>query len=256
MKVKTLSALAGLGGALIMTTSASASYQGLSVVSSLGAPLGRITYRVYANFSDANDYLTVVNGSPTGSTMTIQSTLLNGTGVGSAFFNPVTSHGTAPNAVEVFGGTDPSTNPILPVPNAAFDTFFTIGVGAGQSGTGAGGANDTGQSPTMPNNFITGTSISLNNDGWFTAGPVEQGRAGWLGDGDAQLRVLMMQLTVSSTSGVAGTVNIAGVNNTGLAGGTSFVLSNQTFTSFVVPGPGAMALLGIAGLVGSRRRRA
>src|SRR5690349_21269538 len=124
MKVKTLSALAGLGGALIMTSSASASYQGLSVVSSLGAPLGRITYRVYANFSDANDYLTVVNGSPTGSTMNIQSTLLNGTGVGSVFFNPVVSHGTAPTATEVFGDPNASPTPIPPNPNFAFDTFF------------------------------------------------------------------------------------------------------------------------------------
>lgn len=253
MKVKTLSALAGLGGALIMTTSASAAYTGLSVVSSLGAPLGRITYRVYANFSDANDYVTVVNGSPTGSTMVIQSRNITDTGVGGNFFNPTPSAG-APTPIQVNGGFDANTNPIAPIANAAFETFFTIGVGAGQAGTGPLGANVTGNQ-SMPADFITGTSYSDANAGWFTNGPVEQGRAGWLGDGDAQLRVLIMQLVVSSTSHVRGTVNLSGVNNFGdLAGGTSFTLSGQTFNS--IPGPGALALLGLAGLVGSRRRRA
>jgi uncharacterized protein (TIGR03382 family) len=33
------------------------------------------------------------------------------------------------------------------------------------------------------------------------------------------------------------------------------VLSSTTMTVSVIPAPGAMALLGVAGLVGSRRRR-
>ena len=104
----------------------------------------------------------------------------------------------------------------------------------------------------MPADFINGNSFTNNNAGWNTLGPVEQGRAGWTGDGDLQLRVFMMQLTVSSTSAVRGTVNIAGVNNTP-QGPQSFILAGQTFN--FIPSPAASALLAIAGLFGSRRRR-
>lgn len=60
----------------------------------------------------------------------------------------------------------------------------------------------------MLNNDRSAFDIAGASIGWR---PVEQGRAGWLGAGDAALRVLIMQLTVSSTSGVRGTVNIAGL---------------------------------------------
>jgi uncharacterized protein (TIGR03382 family) len=238
-----------------MTQAASANYTGLSVVSSLGAANGRITYRVYANFTDAQDYVTVVYGNAA-SHMQIQSRTTSDSGVGGAFFNPANTN-TAPTAVQVFGGVDANTNVIAPVVGAAFETFCTIGVA--NSGQAVGGSDQTATAPNSPAwlPFLTNTTFDSANAGWFTAGPVEQGRAGYTGDQDLGLRVLIMQLTVTSTSAVKGTVNVGGINNVALAGQQSFDLSGQTFRGgFIIPAPGAMALLGLAGLVGSRRRRA
>jgi hypothetical protein len=241
------------GGALILSSNASAGFTGLSVVSSLGAPEGRITYRVYADFSDPEDYLVIVFGN-SASHMQIQSRNSDDSGVGGNFYNPANTN-LAPTALQVFGGVDDQTNPIAPVPYAAFETFCTIGVAdSGQAVDGDDLASLAPNSPVwLP--FITGTSLDSDAAGWF-GGPYEQGRAGYLGDGDPLLRVLIMQLTVTSTSNVRGTISVGGVNNTPLAGGSSFLYSGQTFNS--VPAPGTLALLGLAGmigLVGSRRRR-
>ena len=74
--------------------------------------------------------------------------------------------------------------------------------------------------------------------------------------GDPLLRVLMMQLTVNAGDNVRGTVNISGINQTGLAGASSFTLSNQTFNSFTAPAPSVLTLLGLAALYTHRRRSA
>jgi hypothetical protein len=243
MKLK-LTLLTSGPAILSLAAPAQASFGGLSVNLVMGDPSGRRTYIVYANFNNPNDYLTSVSGSPA-SPMIIQSRNSNDTGTGGLFFNPVTSHGTAPTSAEIFGGMTPKTSPIPPIPLAKWDTFFTIGVGAGQSGTGPFGTDQTWQQGME--SFISGTSFSSTNASWFTDGPAEQGRAGWLGDSDAQLRVMILQLTVSSTSTVRGTLNIAG-----LSGGQVFAVSGATFG---VPTPGALGLLGLCSLMGSRRRR-
>src|SRR5438105_3612353 len=115
MKVKTLSALAGLGGALIMTGEASASYTGLSVTSSVAGT--RTVYRVYALCSDAGDYITAVSGSPTLGNLVILSRNSNDTAAGSNFYNPLGG-----------GATAPSASTISQSPTVAFDTFVDIGV--------------------------------------------------------------------------------------------------------------------------------
>jgi hypothetical protein len=240
MKVKTLSALAGLGGALIATSSASANYTGLQVTSA-SATGGRIAYRVWAVFTDPNDYLTAISGSPTAGNMNIQVRNLTDSGVGSNFFNPLGG-----------GATAPTPSAISQNPQVLDDTFVTIGVARSQDAPG--GLDGTGLSPGF-GGFGNINSINTDNAGWFTAGPVEQGRAGYTGDGDNLLRVLCMQLTVSSTSAVKGTIVVSGVNANGLAP-ASFTVGGQTFAGGFVPGPGALAILGLAGLVGTRRRRA
>jgi hypothetical protein len=252
LKSKLFMALSGVGNALgmIPCLHAHADFQGLSVASSLGAPLGRITYRVYANFDDPLDNLNTVYGSPTVGAMRIQSRNLTDTGLGSSFFNPVTSHGNAPTPQDVHTSLFGSSIP--PITNAAWDTFYTIGVGAGQYGTGPNGADETASSPGFPANWPNSNPYSESNGGWLTAGPTEQGNAGWLGDGDPQLRVLIMQLTVSSTSGVRGTVNLAGIFHNGLAGGTGYVIAQQTFNA--IPAPPSLALIALP-VMFSRFRR-
>jgi MYXO-CTERM domain-containing protein len=69
---------------------------------------------------------------------------------------------------------------------------------------------------------------------------------------DADGRVLMMQLTVNQGTDIKGQINL-GWNDLVFGGsGEEFV----TFSTQTLPAPGAIALLGLAGLVGTRRRRA
>jgi uncharacterized protein (TIGR03382 family) len=252
MKTKVLAQSVVLGGALILTGTASASYQGLIQADGgihFAGGANRQLWRIYAIFSHADDYLTGVNGSPANGALVIQTRNGADTGPGTNFFNP--------------GGSANNTAPTLLNGTNEFGTFATIGVAFAGDGSGPTGTPDqTSLSPGFPN-FINGASITNSNMGWFTAGPVEQGRAGYAGDGDVgsadydgdgdlDYRVLMMQLSVNAGEFTRGTVNISGVNNTGLAGGQSFFAAQQTWN---IPAPGALALLGLAAVRGTRRRR-
>jgi hypothetical protein len=219
----------GVCAAAACACEAGAGYTGLSVDLAFddivvnGAH--RDVWRVYAEFTDANDYLTGASGGPVNGAMVIQ------TVGGALFFNP---------------GGPASNGPPAPGTPEYYGTYATVGVSDLTQG-------DPFDFPFAGPMFIQGNQYNQPNGGWFTAGPVEFGRAGWTGDGDLSLRVLCMQLAVDNGEHVQGTVNIAGVNNAGLAGGTSFVAAQQTFTS--VPGAGAAALLAGAVLMRGRRRR-
>jgi len=225
MKVKTLSALAGIGGAMILSGSANAAYTGLTIelaqngIIAGGAP--RDVYRVYANFNSPSDVLTAVYGN-VASPMNIS---LNG----ATAFNPPSG-----------GNVPQNASGVTYAPASEWDSYATIGLAAGYAGSS--GANLV-LSPGFPT-FITSAGIVNNtNIAWATAGPLAQGSpiAG---------RVLIMQLSVND-NGAAPTGSV-GINY--LAGGTVVTqVNNQTFA---IPAPGAIALLGLAGLVGRRRRTA
>src|SRR5262249_17906569 len=151
-----------------------------------------------------NDYITAILGSPSLGNMVVQSMNSDGSGPGSNFYN-------SPGG----GATAPSLATIGVNPDAAHDTFLTIGVGIADQGSATGGGSPDGTmlAPSSFNGLGDVNQLDSNIAGWFTPGPFEQGRAGYLGDGDALLRVLIMQLTVSSTSSVRGTVNVDGVKN-------------------------------------------
>jgi hypothetical protein len=244
MKTKALSVLAGVGGAMLISSGVDASYQGLSVALHTqamvpqggGAPALRNVYRVYAVFSDPGDFITSVAGSPTLGNMVIQTLNSSGVAPGGTFINPAGGGATAPTYY-------------ANVPPFQWDTFVDIGLAS----VPYGGLDETGLSPGFAG--IPNTGVNTDNAGWFTAGPVAQGMAGnGTNLGNGTWGVLIMQLTVNAGNHVAGTVAIGGVNNNPLAGGTTFQTNaDQTFNSF--PAPGALALLGLAGLVGSRRRR-
>jgi MYXO-CTERM domain-containing protein len=255
MKVKTLSALAGLGGTLILSGSADAAYLGVGYqtqVQTVGG-VARQVYRLYAVFDNPEDYLTSGAGSQILGPMTIQSRNALDTGAGSNFFNP--------------GGTGANTAPSSPASPNYWGTYVTIGISDVTQAlpTPQGSPLDqTSLSPGFPN-FIAGNQIVASDAAWFTAGPQEQGRAGhWSQgaflnfhpDGDGPLAgygVQLMQLTVNANHNVKGTLAVGVVEAGSIAGGVS--IPNQVFSS-VVPAPGALALLGLAGLVGARRRRA
>jgi MYXO-CTERM domain-containing protein len=216
MKVKTLSALAGLGSAMILSTGARAdlvantgvntSLSVEAVTSGGGAPpagLPRTIYHVYANFTAGTDRVETW-------------------GIGGVNFGP--------------GGA-------------------TLGLRYANQGPVVGGSptDAAGYSPGFPN-FATGTSVPVPASGMavFITPDDAQGAANWIDSGsDTSTRVLLMQLVVNTGDHVQGTIGLVWSGGA-LAG--SQVASGLSFTT--VPAPGALALLGLAGLVGSRRRRA
>jgi MYXO-CTERM domain-containing protein len=248
MKVKTLSALAGLGGAMILSGSANAEYLGLTVElhTTVNVPAGlRDVYRVYANFSLGSDRLFNWGGG-TADPVTIRNNVgANGGPLGGGFFNAGLGTSQAPTAYSI------SLNAAT-----AWDTFATIGVAIAEQGSGPSATFPTiDQTQLSPGFPVFGNANQFSYGGATFApgsGPgFEQNRADYVNDLDLDLRVMMMQLTVIAGQHVAGTVAQVAWQNDGVAGGGTAL--QQTFDSF--PAPGALALLGMAGLVGSRRRR-
>lgn len=257
MKVKTLSALAGLGGALILSGSADAAYLGIGYTRTdvVAGGVARSAYRIYAVFSNPEDYLTSGAGSQILGPMTIQSRNELDTAAGSNFFNPG-------------AGAAGQLAPSSPASAAYWGTYVTIGISdqtqALPTPNGTSPVDQTALSPGFPT-FIAGNQLVAADAAWFTAGPQEQGRAGHWAQGAflnfhpgsngplAGYGVQLMQLTVNANHNVKGTLAVGVVEAGSIAGGVS--IPNQVFSS-VVPAPGALALLGLAGLVGARRRRA
>jgi uncharacterized protein (TIGR03382 family) len=237
---------------MILSGNAEAAYTGVSVslystVSVSG--VNRSVFRVYANFDNGGDRLFSWGGG-TANPVTIQSSAGN-------FFNPGGVSNTAPSLAQINGTTNTPA-----IPNITWGTFATIGVSIANQGNGAAGGSfpDTGTgdltqlSPGFPN-FINGASVTYAGATFLTGSlPGDaQNRADYAPDGDGALRVLMMQLTVNQGSQVSGTLGSLVWLPAGQA--NSVTVPGLTFTS-IIPAPGAMALLGLAGLVGSRRRRA
>jgi len=228
-------------GAGIMSQSAQATYIGWSVqlYTSVG---GHDVYRAYANFTNANDYLTTVYA--TAEHPIIVQTFILGGGLGGNFFNPGgTSGNTAPGAEEVL---------------ELWGTFATIGVSMAEQGSGPSAAPDLTQTSSL-GNFINGSSYFSTSASWFTNGPVDQGRAGYAADGDAQLRVLLGQFSVNNGGFFHGRANLSGVNADGSAWSAldvDFYNSLSPPPPFV-PGPAGVMAMMVAGAMGfgSRGRR-
>jgi hypothetical protein len=196
----------------------------------------RNIYRVYALFDNSTDFVTAVAGSDGVGNMVIRSRNSSDTAAGSNFYNPSSSVETAPPA---------------PDGSVEYGTFATIGISLASQGSGPGGTDQTGVTPGFPS-FINGNQLNSNNMAWFTPGPTEQGRAGYMGDGDAELRVLLMQLTVNAGDHVRSTFAVAGYHTVALAAVVPFNAMNQTTTS--VPAPGMLGLVVAVGMMRTRRR--
>jgi hypothetical protein len=130
-------------------------------------------------------------------------------------------------------GTEPIGALLIPFPDLAFDSFVTMNK---ESSLDAG----------PPTALEPGSAFSATG---FTGG--------WFTDGDAPqttglLTYLIAQLTIEDYDPAAfmdGTLTVAWK----VAGGAA-VFTEDSY-HIEVPAPGALALLGIAGLAGSRRRR-
>jgi len=128
--------------------------------------------------------------------------------------------------------------------NRPFDSFLTIG-------GNTGGTNSTNADPSWPaaggswNRPDVPTGL---NAGWFNSNPPNlQGRVGSVGNTATDVR--LGQFSVDRDAN-GGTWNLKIGYNSGVAG-APVQFAESTFS---LPAPGAMALLGLAGLAGRRRR--
>lgn len=181
-------------------------------------PLNLFVTNVYVRFSEPDDRLLSIGFS----NMFTKN--------GSDFYQHLFGQATAPGSALVAA-----------FPSLAFDTFVTIGVKI----------NDGSDATATDFDYLDiGNKIS---GGWFADPDSGQGDAinGTLKE-DGNYWVLVAQLTIDDKpdNGVAGSMIVFWQEAPGKG-------EQQIFGSFdnQVPSPGALALLGLAGLVGAHRRR-
>jgi len=230
MKTNAIAFVGGCCAPLVLTAAASAAFTGLTTELRPNA-FGIDVISVYANFDTVGDSLTAVAGTPL--------TPLSISVIGGTFFQHAAGTDRAPldAAVAVF-------------PSLAYDTFVTIGVSLLDPD-----GNDGGQlmdlmitSPTWTG--FGPSSLTSVNDFWSAPPPPVSQQGNPFdplfdrGDG----RTLIGQFATTDGLGFTGSM---------LLSYTSGGLPSQTTASFthMLPAPGALAVLGLAGLATRRRRR-
>ncbi len=228
MKTSCYLLLGGCCAPLILAAPANASFTGLSTETRTNAS-GIDVISVYANFDQPGDQLTAIAGTPLSP--------LNLSVIGGTFFQHAAGGDRAP--LDTVVGTFPSL---------AFDTFVTIGVEILDIGGDGGGQPQdfTFMTPGWPG--FGPSSLTTMSSGWLVPPFSPQGDpfnpAFVAGDG----RTLIAQLATTDGTAFEGTVLVSFMSG-GLPGST------QASFTHVIPAPGTLALLGIAGLCSRRRRR-
>ena len=202
-------------GSLILAGTASADFTGFSY-ENLGNNGFGTTYHVYVNV-DAGDQLNAVYGT-SDSVLSISSD--------SGFYQNAFGSATV-------AGNNPAFYALAP--SLEWDSFVTLGlvnnVGNAMLDIGIDWAA-----------FEAGGTITTDNGSWFAT------------PDDAQVyevggRVLIGQFTVGDDDHVFGTINLQGKN----ADGSNWNAIGVSFDT--IPAPGALALLGLAGIAARRRRK-
>jgi hypothetical protein len=147
-----------------------------------------------------------------------------------------------------FGTWNPSQTGSVTL-NRPFDSFLTIGGQATPTNTTnaypswVSGGNADARSWDRPDLPTNGTL------GWFNSNPPNnQGRVGQLNNTSTDVR--LGQFVLSANDSAARTYTLTIGYNDGIAG-SAVQFATSTFS---LPAPGAVALIGLAGLVGRRRR--
>jgi len=218
MKITTLSIIAASS---LIATSAMADYTSLSQDGMMDNGDGTWTTRIYANFSEESDQLNAVFGDADGSLF-----ISSSNGFYQNAFGGATSAGINPALYDAF-------------PSLRLDSWVSIGL---EDNVG----NNMLDIGIDWDDFETnGGDISTDNGTWFATPDDPQVNAG------ADLRVLVGQFTMygldSSVSGVLNLQGKQGDFETFQEYGVAF--------DFEFPAPGALALLGIAGIASRRRRK-
>ena len=224
-----MKSLALLGALALISSSASAGFTGYSVDRTTTAA-GNIQYKVYANV-DASNFVA-----------------LN-------VYNFQTVSGAAMNAIHNDNATDADENPTQSwSANSNRSANPLAGLGRNDdswvtiSGNSTAGGNDTVLDPSF---VPSDASYIPYNAGWYDATP---GNANTIPAGGTQggYRMLIMQIVrAGGVQDLESTFTCvlgykASSTTTALAGSGNFTIG--------LPTPGALALLGLAGLTGRRRR--
>ena len=226
MNVKQASVFAGTVAALAMAGTASAAFQGIaSSVANVGAD--GTTYRIYAQM-DMGDRLDAVAGNGS------QGLAL--TSVTGFYHN---SNG-GPTSKDI------NSNFFSFVPSLEWDSYVTVGaLYADGSPFGENALNNVGIDWST---FEAGGDLETDNGTWFVTPDKAQGEAIDHG-GDIGYGVLIAQVTTSRRGGT-----FSGLLQGKDANGDTWQVSLNG-GEYSAPAPGALALLGLAGLAGRRRRR-
>jgi len=149
-----------------------------------------------------------------------------------------------------FGTWNPSQTGSITA-NRPFDSYLTVGGQAAGTNTSnadgswVSGGNADARSwnrPDLPNNGTLG---------WFNSNPPNlQGRVGTAPNTATDVRIGQFVLSAGHS---ARTMTLTVGYNDGVPG-TAVQFGTNTFDLGVIPAPGAVALLGLAGLAGRRRR--
>ncbi len=213
-----------LGATALITSTASATFTGLTVETAFHAGTGRNVYSIYANFSVSNDRLLNVFD-----TMNLSGTM-SALHTDNAFGDIDTD---GDGYADVFGATGAWSQTWNNAGGIPSDSFVSIGA----------------PGPVALDPGFTGPYVSsgiANLSGWYDSTPGSQNLAG------AALRVKVLQIARLA----AGETSYMGQFNVGYAafGTTTPLFSGNVQYTIPAPTPGALALLGLAGIVSRRRR--
>ena len=232
MKTGMIATLAGLA----LAGSASASFTEFYTVktTTVSGAVSLDVYKIYARFNGPTD--TILNAFN-----------LNGLAGApmAAFYHKDNFNSSSPGVLSTTSG---SWNPALTgaaLTNRPFDSYLTIGgLPTATNGTSADpswGNPLSWNRADIPNNV---------NAGWFAPGGSIAGRVGQAGN-TADSVILGQFVVATGTEFGSGYSITIGFNN-GVAG-APVQFASGTFLG-AIPAPGAIALLGLAGLTGRRRR--
>jgi hypothetical protein len=221
--------------AAALSASASAAFVGFVTETTVVAP-GKTATKLYAKFSNASD--TVLNAFQIHSTGTFGAA--SGLGSGNFWHNDFLNG----NVSTTFAGT---WNPSLLISgNSQLDSWVTIG------GEPASFANTTTADPGWGGAAFNQAGIpdtaEVGVAGWYNGNPPNlQGRGVTFGADD--FRTLLGNFVMTEGNGVSVFLKVG--YNQGLGTPSQFA---EGAALLGVPTPGAVALLGLAGLAGRRRR--
>ena len=192
------------------------------------------TFQIIARFSDPNDQIFAVACDSKGNPLDFW------TSDGSDMYNQ-----------ELFAGSPLNDFPSVGVGGEPWDSYVTIGATSFPSGVqfSPNFLGDWGDAPP-PVQVILGSEFYEDDGAWFFFGaPPEVGNLEDAEPGNDTFDVLIAQFTINNNAGFIFKGNIQWFNPVSGSNNTPFTVD------IIPPTPGALALFGLAGLVGFRRRR-